>query len=63
MMWPVTSQSKSMRIAAKCCFTVGGEKCPCSSFTKAATWKGSTAASSCRSCVSHHVAKRRVALR
>ena len=37
--WPVTSQSKSMRSAAKCCLTVGGEHAPCRSLMKAATWK------------------------
>ena len=39
-MWPVTSQSKSMRSAARDCLTVGGENSPWRSFTKAATWKG-----------------------
>ena len=43
--WPVTSQSKSMRSAARDCLTVGGENSPWSSFTKAATWKGCTSAS------------------
>lgn len=37
--WPVTSQSKSIRKAARCCFTVGAEKSPCKFFRKAATWK------------------------
>ena len=35
--WPVTSQSNSMRSAARCCFTVGGVNVPCSSLTKDAT--------------------------
>src|SRR5713226_10316794 len=45
MIWPVTSQSKSMRSAARCCLTDGGASSPCSSFTKTATWKGFTSAS------------------
>ena len=43
MMWPVTSQSNSMRSAARCCLTVGGANWPCSSLTKAATCTGCTA--------------------
>ena len=27
MTWPVTSQSKSIRMAARCCLTVGAERC------------------------------------
>jgi hypothetical protein len=29
--WPVTSQSNSMRIAARCCLTEGGESSSCKS--------------------------------
>ena len=29
--WPVTSQSNSMRMQARCCFTVGAATVPCSS--------------------------------
>ena len=61
--WPVTSQSKSMRSAARDCLTVGGENSPWRSFTKAATWKGCTSASWRMPCASHHSAKRRVAFR
>src|SRR5713101_5979997 len=60
MTWPMTSQSNSMRSAARCCFTVGGVNCPSSFLMNAATWKGSTAASSRMPRRSHHVAKRRV---
>ena len=38
--WPVTSQSKSMRRAARCCLTVGGENSPCRSLLKAADMEG-----------------------
>src|SRR6202047_878223 len=31
-----------MRIAARCCFTEGGDSSSCRSCTKAATWKAST---------------------
>jgi hypothetical protein len=57
IMWPVTGQSNSIRSAAKCCLTVGGENWPCSSLTKAAAWKGCTCANSSRPCASHHCAK------
>src|ERR1039458_9949288 len=61
--WPVTSQSKSIRSAARCCFTVGAVNSPCSSLTKAATWKACTSASWRMPFSSHHWAKRRVAFR
>jgi hypothetical protein len=38
--WPVTSQSNSMRTAASCCFTPGDPCCCWRSFTQAATSNG-----------------------
>jgi hypothetical protein len=43
--WPVMSQSNSMRTAASCCFTLGAP-CPCCrSFTQAETSNGRMAVS------------------
>ena len=40
MTWPTTSQSNSIRSAARCCFTVGLACVACSSSMNGATLKG-----------------------
>ena len=48
--WPITSQSNSIRIAARCCFTVGAARLRCNCSIYVATTTGSTSRAGCHVC-------------
>ena len=61
--WPTTSQSNSIRSAARCCFTLAGESAPesCSMYRPRPPW--ARPGRGRRRGVRHHSAKRRTAAR